>query len=203
MGLVAALCALLLPPSLASADLDSAAALYESERWDLAVPMMRDEAEGGAPQAAFWLGVMLAEGGHGVVADPSQGVMWLTRAAEAGHAGAKYELYVHYSAVSPNVAERRRWAEAVARDGADADGVQQAQAVMAAIDLSRLNAFSAPPDMPQAAMWLGVAAELGDAPAKAELDTLMPTLPEDAQRAVRRAVLAWKAGDAFSIDRVR
>lgn len=178
----------------AQADLPQARSLYEAQRWDLAVPLMREQADAGQAQAAFWLGVMLLEGGHGIKADPVQGRDWLQRAAETGHAGAQYELYVYYSTTAPDLPQRLRWGQAIAHAGAAAasGSVQQAQAAMAAFDLGRIAALRQPADLPQAAYWWSIAGRLGNAAAGEQALEILQGLPAEQQVKISRDIAAWQ-----------
>ncbi len=179
-------------PTKGHADLAQAQQLYLAEQWHRALPLMLPQAETGDRQAQFWTGVMLLEGGHGIEPQQETGLSWLERAARAGHTGAAYELYVHYSTAHTNTPNRRVWAEAVARGGATAEGeIHKAQAAMAAADLGRLNLHQQPSE---AAFWYKIAGILGDGGATQLGDDLFAELPSSEQTQVTQAIAAWQQG---------
>ncbi len=181
LGFCAAVATMIQAPA-ALADFDVGYDTYLRGNWLRAVDEFTPLADQGDARAQFYLGVMQKEGGHGIAKNAAAALVWLRHAAEQGHIGAQYELYLHYSAGSEAdedaLAARLYWGRAVTAQGLSADDHGKAQAAVCAIQMGLLYArgWLVPEDRVEAHFLLTYAGLLGrsdGAVAVAELETRM------------------------------
>jgi len=173
---------LLLAAPAAAADLATGERLYDDGRWRDAAAELTPLAEAGGARAQFLLGAMLLDGGNGIVRDRPRALALLAQAAEQGHAGAMFELYMAQNGRP----EGLRWAERLVAEGRRLDGHNRAQAALCAealgVEQSRAG------DPVKARAWLALSVELGRAEARSALAQLDATLtPEERARAAALA----------------
>ena len=182
----------------ALADFDAGYDAYLRGHWPRAVDAFTPLADRGDAHAQFYLGVMRNEGGHGIAEDKTAALAWLRRAAEQGHMGAQYELYLYYSAGSEAdedaLAKRLYWGRAVTAQGLSADAHGKAQAAVCAIQMGLLYArgWLVPEDRVEAHYLLSYAGLLGrsdGAAAVADLETRMTAAEIDQAGERLKAVL--------------
>jgi uncharacterized protein len=178
--------AVLLAGQAAAADLATGTQLYDSGRWADALAALAPLAADGDAEAQFLSGAMLLDGGNGISRDRARALTLLTIAAEHGHPGAAFELYL----AEPGAPGSLAWAEKLAAQGRKLDGHRRAQAALCAEALGQehLRGFGRPRDLAAARAWLGLAVELGRneaKPALAELDASLS--PEERSRAAALA----------------
>ena len=177
-----ALLLLLLTTRAWAADLATGERLYDAGRWRDAVAELAPLAEQGGAAAQFLLGAMLLDGGNGLTRDRVRAVGLLGQAAEQGHAGAMFELYMAQSGAP----EGLRWAERLVAQGRRLDGHNRAQAALCAETLGIEQSRGG--DAVKARAWLALAVELGRQeaqPALTELDSRLT--PEERTRAAALA----------------
>lgn len=174
--------AILMQTPATRADFDAGYDAYLRGHWPRAVDALTPLADRGDARAQFYLGVMRNEGGQGIAKDKTAAFAWLQRAAEHGHMGAQYELYLYYSAGSEAdedaLAKRLHWGRAVTAQGLSADAHGKAQAAVCAIQMGLLYArgWLVPEDRIEAHYLLSYAGLLGrsdGAAAVADLETRM------------------------------
>jgi len=137
---------------------------YDAGRWRDALAELAPLAEQGDTAARFLAGAMLLDGGNGITRDRPRALVLLTQAAEQGHAGAMFELYLAQS----DPTEALRWAARLASEGRHLQGHRRDQAALCAevLGVEHSRGLRLPADPVRARAWLGVAVELGRGDAK-------------------------------------
>ena len=97
----------------------AAKVMLEREDYAAAVPILREAAEAGHPEAQYNLGWALIEGA-GTIADPVEANRWLRSAAEQGWVDAQFKLGYSYAlgrGIEQDMTEAFRWFDKAAENG--------------------------------------------------------------------------------------
>lgn len=183
---LAVLAGLLIATAAHAADFALGEQHYDAGRWRDALAELAPLAEQGDTAARFLAGAMLLDGGNGITRDRPRAVALLTQAAEQGHPGAMFELYLAQS----DAAEALRWAERLAVEGRRLQGHRRDQAALCAevLGVEHSRGLRLAADPVRARAWLSVAVELGRGEAKSALAALDENLTTDEKS--RAAALA-------------
>jgi TPR repeat protein len=170
---------------------------FDQGQWRKAMAELRPLAEAGGARAQFLVATMLDEGGHGIVPDKPAALAWYHRAADQGHVGAQYALYLHY-AVTPDPENQRQekaisWARRIVEAGPRLEGHERAQAALSAESLAVYyeRGLFTPADPARAYLWYLIAERLGWENAAVQRKALADSLDAAVRAAVAAEAEQW------------